>query len=195
MNLYAYAGNNPLSFSDPFGLRADDCCIETGNPKTDDALHPAVYGGPRDNPLLAVAVGLLAVVGGAELLAPRLITAGALAGPSVPKLSQDLANTFEEGRYAAERLTTDMRVFRVFDGQNAAKVGRFFSTAPQTSSNGARAALNLYANNATRMVEAVIPKGTVVYSGQVAGGTAGSTQVLVPNSSQVVRFGIETVLK
>jgi RHS repeat-associated protein len=185
MNAFGFAAGDPVNYSDAFGLCPPCYPDQPGFRKTEGGARTGVA---TVGVLLAMAALPLALEAGGIWLA------GSALAPALPKLSNDLAATFEEGKYTAQRLTSDMRVYRVFDEVSAAKVGRWFTTSAQASSRAAQGALNLYNNAATRMVEAVIPKGTTVYSGAVAGSTNGATQVLVPNA-QAVRFGAETVLK
>lgn len=107
-------------------------------------------------------------------------------------LPQDLASTFGHGLYSATRLTSDMRVYRVF-GEGADKVGRWFTAAPPTSGEAARSSLQLYNNAATHIVEAVIPRGTTIYQGLVAGSSTNATQIFV-RSPEVLRVGPVTRL-
>lgn len=86
-----------------------------------------------------------------------------------------------------------MRVWRVFGG-GANQTGRYFTSAPQATSAAAQRALQLPTENAaTFMVEAVIPRGTTIYQGVVAGSPSGATQIFVSNPG-VVQFGTAAAL-
>lgn len=105
----------------------------------------------------------LAASRAAPLVARAGVTAGApasagraVASGSSP-LSRGIASTFEQGRYTAVRLASDLRVERVYGGAVDA-VGRFLTPRAPATGELARSALQLPAHNAATLVaEILIP--------------------------------------
>jgi hypothetical protein len=191
LNLYGFAGGDPVNSHDPFGL-CPPCYPDqpgggfgsTGTSGSDALRGAAILAG--------VTAGGLAMMAAPAI--PAMIGMSAGLGPAIPKLSNELAATFERGKYVATRLTANMSTVRVFDGVNADKVGRWFTPASPGGSAAAQSALRLVNNAATYEVEALIPRGSTVYIGQIAGSTTNAIQIFVPKAADVVRFGSVKVL-
>lgn len=190
VNLYGFADGDPVNSHDPFGLCPPCYPDQPGGgfrsigASGSDAMRGAAILG-------AVTAGGLAMMA-APAVPAMLMSAGL--GPAIPRLSDELAATFEHGKYVSMRLATNLPTVRVFDGVNAAKVGRWFTPNSPGGSAAAQGALNLVNNAATFEVQAIIPSGTSVYMGQIAGSTTNAIQVFVPRAVDVVKFGSVKVL-
>jgi hypothetical protein len=111
---------------------------------------------------------------------------------------QSVANTFNGGRLVEYTLAEDLRVQRVFGGE-ALREGRFFTTSEFSGSTElAKSKLALpTSNTATEAIDAIIPKGTKIYVGEVAplnGQSGGGYQVFIQNNDlqNAVQFLEET---
>lgn len=147
------------NYADPFGLSACPGALK----------------------IACAAVGRLA-----GAVVARSATLGAIAsaaralGDGHKPLPGAIAKTFQGGQYHASKLTSELRVQRVFGG-GADAAGRFLTPSAPTAET-ARGALQLPAQNAaTHVADILIPKGTTIYTGIVDGSTAGAAQIFVRN--------------
>jgi uncharacterized protein RhaS with RHS repeats len=182
LNSYGFAAGDPVSYSDPYGLKAQECPPCDDGEAKETASAPPLESGALASPGLAdpvlwgtaIGAGFLSRLGGK-----------ALAGVFASRLPRAVASTFEGGSYTATTLAADLPVARVFGG-GASVMGRFWTNASYTSGSAARTALQLPAENATTMVaQGVIPKGTTIFQGTVAGSPTGAAQIFVRDASVV----------
>jgi RHS repeat-associated protein len=135
---------------------------------------------------LAVAAGRAAV--GAAVSAGRSLSrAIASARGTIPRLSDDIAKTFADGKYHSRVLQQDVVAYRYSGGVSGEK-GRFLTTEQTVrqigSPEAAQRALNLPAGaTAEQLNRLVIPKGTSIYYGRVAGGGEKATQIFIHDAS------------
>jgi hypothetical protein len=111
----------------------------------------------------------------------------AVAARAIPSLSDDIARTFAGGRYHSRALQHDVVAYRYSGGTSGAQ-GRFLTTRQSVEQIGspaaAQRALNLPAGATAEQLNAfVIPRGTTIYYGRVAGGGERATQIFVQDSS------------
>jgi hypothetical protein len=137
--------------------------------------------------LLGGAVGLSM---GLAAPAAASLAQGTAARSAAAELSNDVASTFA-GSVHKVTLTSDVQAFRYSGGVSEAS-GRFLTTANTVArygmGEGARAGLNLPAGaTAEHLTEWIIPKGTTIYAGRIAGGAADAVQVFVKDPSVLVR--------
>jgi hypothetical protein len=102
-------------------------------------------------------------------------------------LTSDISQSFTKGEYIAAVLQEDMVVYR-YSGGISSPAGRWLTTADTVAQINSPAAaqkiLNLPAGaTATQLNSWVIPKGTTVYYGGVAGGGKAARQVFIQDSS------------
>jgi len=151
----------------------DPNCAKPGQPGFVEALQPP---GLLDPTLLIG--GLL---GAARGVAARVLTA--VVGESVEgSLGARIASTFA-GRIRRRVLQSDVVASR-FSGGTSESIGRFLTTRQTVGRIGsaaqARAALNLPSGATAETVTSfVIPRGTEIFVGRVAGGAAKATQIFI----------------
>jgi RHS repeat-associated protein len=210
-NGFAYARSNPLRFVDPFGFGECPASTDTST---------CVEGTAGTNQLSFDYIRWLlgdilrsywtwrmqdpGVMGGSPFVAP-MSREGSLADivaarSAAATLDAAVLRTFLGGQAERIVLQEDLTAIRVFDkipgvtGGNSDMGGRFFSATRMGSRAQAQRELALGGFNQARFVEsAVIPKGTVVYSGTAAplgSLPGGATQIFVPNISEVRFYGI-----
>ncbi len=63
LNLYGFGGGDPVGYSDPYGLAAEECCHESLDPKRDQVSNMYRAQNGREA-AIGVGVGILAAVGG-----------------------------------------------------------------------------------------------------------------------------------
>ena len=97
-------------------------------------------------------------------------------------LDQRQVDSFLNGQYQTETLTSSKTLYRVFGG-GAQALGPYWSDVPPTSSDAARSELALPpGNNATDVVTIQVPAGTTIHTGIVApdnGYAGGGRQIIV----------------
>ena len=105
------------------------------------------------------------------------VGSGLIQAVNAPALTANVARTFESSKYTVRVLQQDTVVFRAEGG----RLGRWFGTTRPGSAAEAERMYNVidYGNDLAEISQYTIPKGTLVYEGQVAGGTA--TQMYVPD--------------
>lgn len=98
-----------------------------------------------------------------------------------PALPANIARSFSNGSYVARVLERDITVYRA-EG-NA--LGRWFGTVKPSSAAEAERLYNAvdYGNDLTRVASYRIPKGTLVYEGQVAGGSGTQLYLADPRTA------------
>jgi hypothetical protein len=124
-------------------------------------------------------------VGGGELLGAGVVAARA--ARAIPSLSDDIAHTFAGGRYHSRVLQQDVVAYRYSGGTSPAP-GRFLTTSQTVEQIGspaaAQRALSLPAGATAEQLNAfVIPRGTTIYYGRVAGGGERATQIFIQDAS------------
>lgn len=135
----------------------------------------------RHPPKLVPAVLTLEVVVGlAGITGPIEQEAEPTAAPATPpSLNSATAATFANGQYQAQVLTADMTAYRTYGGTSLPQ-GAWYGTQMPSTAAQAEQLYNIatYENQLTNVNTVIIPKGTPVYVGPVAGGTG--TQIYIP---------------
>ena len=113
----------------------------------------------------------------------RISTVDSAAYRATTGLSDDIARTFAGGKYHTKVLHQDVVVYRYSGGTSSAS-GRFLTTERTVAQIGspvaARGVLNLPPGATAEQLNAfVIPRGTTIYYGRVAGGGDGATQIFI----------------
>lgn len=103
--------------------------------------------------------------------------AGAVLKRGIGRLPRYVARTFERSEYSVERVSADREVFRAEGSQ----FERWFGTVEPGNALHAEQLYNIaqYGNDATKVSRYLIPSGTRVFKGAVAGGTG--EQLFVPD--------------
>jgi RHS repeat-associated protein len=127
------------------------------------------------------------VWGSLAAIAPFLGPVGQADTLTAEALSPEIASTFANGEYTVTTLSEPMIAFR-FSGGTSPAVGNFLTdadTVAQISSPvSASIALNLPATNSAETLNTfLIPAGSTIYTGGVAGGADTATQIYIQNSS------------
>jgi hypothetical protein len=116
------------------------------------------------------------------------LTSGSIhAARGAPALAESIAKTFAGGKYASRVLQRDVVAYRYSGGVSGVQ-GRFLTTSQTVRQIGspaaAQRALNLPAGATAEQLNAlVIPKGTTIFYGRVAGGGETATQIFIQDSS------------
>ena len=148
------------------------------------AAQQAVLGAVGiDDPMM------LGPAGGAveeEMVALRSL--GALAGEAT--LPASIAQTFSGGNYTSIVLQEDMTAFR-YSGGISQPAGSFLTTADTVSQISspvsASIALNLPAGATAQTLNTfIIPAGTRIFTGSVAGGADSATQIFIQNPNVLI---------
>jgi hypothetical protein len=110
-----------------------------------------------------------------------------VAARAIPSLSDEIARTFAGGRYHSRVLQQDVVAYRYSGGTSPAP-GRFLTTSQTVEQIGspaaAQRALSLPAGATAEQLNAfVIPRGTTIYYGRVAGGGERATQIFIQDAS------------
>ncbi|MEK7747505.1 MAG: hypothetical protein AAB300_00290, partial [Nitrospirota bacterium] len=121
---------------------------------------------------------------------PRGPPGGYVPNPNAARgtgLSDDIANTFSDGQYSAEVLQQYVTLYR-HSGGVSSPTGRFLTTQQTVDHIGspvdAQRLLNLPAGATAEQINAfVVPKGTTIYYGRVAGGGEISTHIFIQDPS------------
>ena len=105
-------------------------------------------------------------------------------------LSSDIAATFSGGKYATTVLQEDMLAYR-YSGGVSESVGRFLTTGGTvnqiSSPVSASLALNLPEGaTAAQLNRFIIPTGTRIFTGRVAGGADSATQIFIRDSRVLI---------
>jgi RHS repeat-associated protein len=182
LNVYGYAGGDPVNFSDPFGL--DKC------PKSASILECVGWMlAPVKTPLeVAGTIATWPLGGGMGMLGGGATRLG-LARGAASGLTEDVAATFA-GRIHSRILQNDATAYRYSGGASGA-VGRYLTTRQTVSriesASAARSALNLpLGATAENLNSFVIPRGTEIFMGRVAGGAPWATQIWIRNPGVLI---------
>jgi hypothetical protein len=111
------------------------------------------------------------------------------ASETIPQLAPRIAETFQNGEYAARQLQSDLTVYRA----EGVQMGRWFGAVRPDSAAMAERMYNVatFGNDLTQVPTYVIPEGAVVYEGLVEGGTGWQTFVPNPAEAGVGLLGAE----
>jgi hypothetical protein len=103
---------------------------------------------------------------------------------NAPALPATVARTFERGKYRARVLKEDTIAYRGEGGQ----FGRYYGTTKPSSAAEAERLYNVtdYGNDLAEVSTYMIPKGTLVYEGHVAGGAG--MQMYIPDPRAGVKL-------
>ncbi|MFZ1217893.1 MAG: RHS repeat-associated core domain-containing protein, partial [Chthoniobacterales bacterium] len=198
-NLFSYTANNPTNAADTSGLRPGDFW---------DLLKEFTYGAsegfyasldsaiPFWDPFHCQynrnhdGVSFSYTVGGPAI--QTLATAGLGNLFSAARLSPEIAATFSEGQYTSTVLKTNMVAYR-YSGGVSGEIGRFLTNAETvnqiSSSAAASIALRLPVGAAAEALNTfIIPAGTRIFTGGVAGGATGAMQIFIKNASILMKL-------
>jgi hypothetical protein len=122
-------------------------------------------------------------------LSARLLTRS---NATATGLSGAIARTFAGGRYHTRVLQQDVVAYRYSGGTSSAR-GHFLTTEQTVGQIGspgaARATLNLPSGATAEQLNLfVIPKGTTIYYGRVAGGGDTATQIFIDDAAVLRRY-------
>jgi RHS repeat-associated protein len=196
INLYAYAGLNPINAFDPFGLYESSpwlmwvpgqhmwdrslTAFENGQYGWGTAYLAGMVG---EQALFALSFGQY---GAAEIGGQCAASKSVAHGPMSPgPLAEDIANTFRSGTYTARTLDESTTLYRVIGDAGNPAGSYWTSLKPQGPLQSViDSALDQnWGNTATRVIKAKIPAGTQIYEGAAAaqrGLVGGGNQIYIP---------------
>jgi hypothetical protein len=202
LNVYAYAGGDPLNQIDPLGLTTGSL---SGAPTSAWSLIQSAANFVYNNPLLAVAIlGTEVVGGGPEDPVADAAVAGEIAlarggataaEGAVTALEAPAVGTVQawSGSITAGAVPEGgMTAFRVWGGESA-QAGSWLSPVAPESASAARSLLALPAENSAAFIsEVTIPAGTQIQFGTAAsafGQAGGGIQIQLLERIPLSNFG------
>ena len=219
LNVYAYCGNNSLEWVDPYGLCKDGSRsffrkvwdgdyvgAQYGDQALDGYAYQIAFGDAKwyhyvggffsamwtpkswkTTTLTLGSAGVGAIKARMAARATRLVPKGG-------GLADDIVRTFRDRAYKTRVLQSNVRAYRYSGGVSPAK-GSWLTTRQTVSQiatpANAQKLLNLPSGATAETLNTfVIPKGTTLYMGRVAGGGAKATQVFIENPNLLIQLGI-----
>jgi RHS repeat-associated protein len=188
-NVYLYANGDPVNYVDPDGHFAQVIAAALGAAAIGGGVELALelWRGDCINwrhigQAAAANVVVDAALTGMPWLAPEVLPLlEDLAGPWGKMTTKELVNSFENGINQARIVAEDTLVYRA-EGWS---YGSFYGLTEPTSAVDAEALYNVakYGNDLGQSATYLVPQGTLVYEGPVAGGAG--TQWLIPPGGNV----------
>jgi hypothetical protein len=151
-----------------------------------DYLDATLYYGATVGDVFLLGRGTSLALASRAALNQTRLAAGLRYGPHNPgPLAEEIAATFRSSSYSARTLAEPMTVYRVI-GDRGNPAGRFWTTMQPRGSLQSVIDLAIdqnWRNPATRVIQAEIPAGTVIYEGATApqrGLVGGIEQIYIP---------------